>query len=132
MKIDNQKGFTIIEALIAITLLAVGILAAATMQISAITGNSHANRVTEATVLATDLLEELMAAPWDDPALAEDPALDPEGHSRVSADGKYTLSWTVVDNDPAVNNLPGNSKTVTITADNVRGVSLVYIKANEG
>ena len=116
MKIGNQKGFTIIEALIAITLLAVGILAAATMQISAITGNSRANRITEASVLAADQAEWFMSLPYDDPAFVDG--------NRVA--GNYTVSWTVADDDP----LP-NTRTITVTVD-VPGVAIVFIKANEG
>ena len=61
----QSAGFTLIEVLIAISLLAVGMLAGASMQVSAITGNAQANRVSEATTLAQDRLEELMAGVVD-------------------------------------------------------------------
>jgi len=84
-----QRGFTLIEVLVAITLLAVGILAAATMQITALGGNSLANRVTTASTLAADTLESLMELPFDDPRLA---ATVPEAATATAADLGEALS----------------------------------------
>lgn len=67
---SGQKGFTIIEVLIAVTVLIVGILATGVMQLTAIGGNSLANRTTQATVLASGTIEELMKVGYDDPLLA--------------------------------------------------------------
>ena len=61
MKINRaQQGFTLIEVLIAIIVLSVGILAAASMQISALGGNLLAARTTSASSLAAATIEELM------------------------------------------------------------------------
>jgi prepilin-type N-terminal cleavage/methylation domain-containing protein len=123
MKSGNQQGFTIIEALIAITLLAVGILAAATMQISAITGNSRANRITEANAMVADKVEWFMSRPYaDDPA---DPVFVDD--CEWSADGNYEICWTVEEDAPL-----DNTRTIRITVQQLPGVSMVFIKANEG
>jgi len=54
-----QRGFSLVEVLIAIVLLAVGLLSLSTMQTYAVSSNSFGNRLTEATFLAQDKLEEL-------------------------------------------------------------------------
>ncbi|MFH7320901.1 prepilin-type N-terminal cleavage/methylation domain-containing protein [Desulfurivibrio sp. D14AmB] len=54
-----QQGFTLIEIMIALVLLSVGILAAASMQISALGGNHLANRISAAAALAEATIEEL-------------------------------------------------------------------------
>jgi prepilin-type N-terminal cleavage/methylation domain-containing protein len=67
----SQEGFTLIEVLVAILLLTVGILAAASMQVSALTGNSLASRLTQASTLAGATVEELMALGFEDDLLAD-------------------------------------------------------------
>ena len=74
---QRQQGFTLIEVLIAVTLLTVGILAAASMQISALGGNSLAIRVTTASTLAASAIEELMQIGYDDARLDDTVALNP-------------------------------------------------------
>jgi type IV pilus assembly protein PilV len=55
MNMDGQeKGFSLVELLVAITILAFGILGLIGMQVAAITGNSSANQMTVATTLAQD------------------------------------------------------------------------------
>ncbi len=55
----TEKGFTLIEVLIALSIFSVGILAVGGMQISAIRGNDLASDFTEALVLAQSKLDEL-------------------------------------------------------------------------
>ncbi|MBT8406813.1 MAG: type IV pilus modification protein PilV, partial [Deltaproteobacteria bacterium] len=54
-----QSGFSMVEVLVAILLLTVGLLALATMQTQAVASNNYGNKLTEATFLAQDKLEEL-------------------------------------------------------------------------
>jgi len=67
----SQKGFTLIEVLIAIALLTIGIFAAGTMQLSALSGNSQAKQLLGSVVWNGDRLEDLMSRPYDDAALEE-------------------------------------------------------------
>jgi len=55
----NNKGFSLIEVLVGLVILAIGLLAIAGMQITAIKGNYFSKSLTEATVLAQDKMEEL-------------------------------------------------------------------------
>ncbi len=57
--LSDKSGFSLIEVMIAICILAFGILAVASLQVSAIRGNSSANRVTAATTLAEQRMEAL-------------------------------------------------------------------------
>ena len=59
MRTLNNKGFSLIELLIAVTVLAVGLLAVAGLQGTAIQGNSHGNTISQATTIAQDRIEEI-------------------------------------------------------------------------
>jgi len=104
--IQKDQGFTLIEVLIAITIFAVGLLAVATMQISAINVNSTAGQITTRMTWAQDKLEGLMALPYSDPWI-EDLGDPPSGtdtagnpHQETTFDGLYIISWTVTNNTP--------------------------------
>ncbi len=71
MSSHKNEGFTILEVLIAITILAFGLLAIATMQVSSIKGNSQAIGITEGITLAQDKAEELTRLAYDDGLLAD-------------------------------------------------------------
>ena len=64
-KRNNEKGFTLLEVIAAISILSVGLLAVASMQGSIIKGNRFAGGVTEATSWASDQMEKLMVLPYD-------------------------------------------------------------------
>jgi type IV pilus modification protein PilV len=67
----QEEGFTILELLVAMLVLAVGILALIDMQVAAISGNSSANQMTVATTLAQDQIEQLKRLDFFDTALAD-------------------------------------------------------------
>ena len=64
-KKDKEKGFTLLEVIVAISVLTIGLLAVASMQVLAIKGNTLSFGVTEATSWASDQMEKLMALPYD-------------------------------------------------------------------
>jgi type IV pilus assembly protein PilV len=64
--LNNNDGFTMIELLIAMTILSVGMLAVAQMQVRAMSGNLFAKNVTESTIWAEDKMEELMTMSYVD------------------------------------------------------------------
>lgn len=59
----KNKGFSLVELLVAITLLTVGVLAMLQMQIVAIQSNSQANRLSVATGLAQEVMDDIQS--WD-------------------------------------------------------------------
>ncbi len=55
----DKKGFTLIEMLVGLVLLAIGLLAIAGMQIKSVNGNFFSSNLTQASILAQDRLEAL-------------------------------------------------------------------------
>ena len=102
--LKNENGYTLIEVLIALTIFAVGLLAVAGMQTSAIRMNSTAGNLTNLTTWGMDKIEELIALPYSDDLL------DSAGNPHQELLGNYTISWTVIDNNPVT-----NTKNITVT-----------------
>ena len=63
---QGQLGFTLVEVLIGLSILTVGILGVATMQISAIRGNHFSDNTTTALILAEQKMEDLLSKNYDD------------------------------------------------------------------
>lgn len=87
-KLRVENGFTLIEVMVSIVILAIGLLGLAPMMAISITGNAFANEATEATVLAQDKIEELK----NKTAFASIPLSD-----SVAVDAQYTLVSRVDD-----------------------------------
>ncbi len=64
--IKNEKGFTLIEVIIAMGIFSIGILGVMAMQVEAIRGNSDASRRSQANTVALSVIEELKRLPFDD------------------------------------------------------------------
>jgi prepilin-type N-terminal cleavage/methylation domain-containing protein len=60
----REGGFTLLEVIVAISILTFGLLAVASMQSAAIRGNQLGYRVTEGSTLAQDRAEWLFAQPY--------------------------------------------------------------------
>ena len=104
--IEASGGFTLLEVLIAISVLTVGLLGVASMQVSAIRGNDFAIAQTEAATAGVDRIEKLLRLPYDHAELgvAGNPHTDPTPPTG------YTIGWNVTDDSPL-----SNTKTVTVT-----------------
>ena len=95
LKIDfesNRNGFSLIEVLIAMAILAMSLLAAATMQLGSIRNNASGNMVTQANMLAKAQMEVLKNT-------ADLSTLADGVQNNINADGLpggiYNRSWTV-------------------------------------
>jgi len=76
----HHKGFSLLEVLIGLVILAVGILAIAALQTTSVRGNFFSHNLMQATYVAQDRLEFLKNVPYNDPALSvgdhpEDPVI---------------------------------------------------------
>jgi type IV pilus modification protein PilV len=90
----GEEGFTLIEVIVAISILTIGLLAVAAMQSSAIRGNNTGYLVTESTTLAQDRLEWLLMQDYADAALdAGTDKADPIG----GAPSNYQIQYDVTD-----------------------------------
>jgi len=117
--LDN-KGITIIEIMFALSIFAIGILAVSTLAITSVNANASSRMVTEATTLAEDRLERLMAQPYD---------LIGSGHAT---DGAYVVEWSVVPDEIAE-----QTKSVTVTVTRPGGlketeVAIRYLISKNG
>lgn len=95
--VTNQKGFTLLELLIALVILAIGLLGLAGLHITAIKGNVSGFKLSTASAIAQERIEELKAL---DPASA---ALSAGIHNDVpvTVQGRaYNRSYTIQDNTP--------------------------------
>jgi type IV pilus assembly protein PilV len=95
-KMHDQSGFTLIEVMIAVVILAAGILALATMQIVSIRSNAFSTEMTYATMLAQSQFEQFRNMNYD--SVVTDTDLIPA--TETSKGIPYTVQWTVSDDDP--------------------------------
>jgi prepilin-type N-terminal cleavage/methylation domain-containing protein len=125
-KINNKRGFTVVELLVAVVVMSIAFAGLATMEVACINGTSIANNVTTGITLAQDKMEELKSLHLDDPELddnnpsnnadlragVEDYTVEgavstaDDGHrdEDIDADGNpggmYTRSWNIAEDTP--------------------------------
>jgi len=123
---SGQKGFTLLEVMIAVFLLAVAIMGAASLTTSVIKSNSLSQTLTTATTLAKDKMEEQKAANFTALPTAGSPDYaTANGTVQASASGSYyTRTWGVAGTDP-------KTITVTVTWPTNRTVQLKTIRASD-
>ena len=89
-KIHNCNGFTLIEIMITIFVLMIGLLGAAGVATTVISGNTLGKEITTATTLAQDKVEELKSMAYASIASGSD-----------TQESIYTRTWTVTPDSPA-------------------------------
>ena len=121
----DDRGFTFVELLIVIAIFSIGILAVASMQVTTINTNASARMSGEATALAANQIETLMACNYD-----TDEALNPASNPHEIVQGAYTINWTVTHSDIDGDGT-NESKTVLVTVrcanPNAKAVHMQYI-----
>lgn len=131
---DNNQGFSLIELLIALTIFAIGLLALAGMQVTAIRGNSTAHSLTTVTDLSDGLIEQLWARSGDDPLLsmAVNDVAWPENFQlpdtpaqwELAGGGTLSATYTIVPNQP----IAGVSQISVVVASNTRTLTKTAMK----
>ena len=112
---SGQAGFSLIELLVAVVILAVGLLGLAELQVTAIRANSQSATMMAAATIAQGVIEEIVQrsgddfdadinnAPWDwEPPNTPSPFNSPV---TVEGGGTYNISYDVVTNYEGVENL---------------------------
>ena len=102
---SNQNGFSLIEILIAMGILALAMLAAASMQFSSIRNNASGNMATQASMLAKAQMEVLKNTS-DITTLADGVENNIDANGQLG--GIYNRSWTVA-------NLGTTARRITVT-----------------
>ena len=100
----KQKGFTLIEVVLGLFILAVGLLSIAGMQMTSVRGNAFSNKMSQATYVIQDRLEFLRYLPLDSPLL----------EAGTHDDGSTTVSGIVFNRsyEVAINS---NVRTINYT-----------------
>ncbi|HJX04050.1 MAG TPA: type IV pilus modification protein PilV [Dehalococcoidia bacterium] len=106
--LKKNAGFTLIEVMIALVILAVGLLALATMQIVSVRSNAFSTEMTYATMLAQSRLEQIRNTSYDNVTPG---TVNENVSASASTKGMaYIVQRIVADNTPAA-----DMKTVTLT-----------------
>ena len=87
----RRNGFTLVEILVAVFVLVVGILGVISVSTTVINGNAFGKRITTATTLAQDKIEELKGTDYTSITSG-----GPETQQPI-----YTRTWTVTTDLPA-------------------------------
>jgi type IV pilus modification protein PilV len=88
----SVRGFTLIEALVAIVMLVVGVLGAASLTAALMQSNRDATDRTRALELARHKVEQIQSQGYYDVFTG--------GDTRVVGGVTFTRAWTVAPNDP--------------------------------
>ena len=104
----NPKGFSLLEVMVGLVILAIGLLGVASLAATSVRVNANANHLTEAMNIGQAEMEKLKIAPWW--------MLTNGSSSVMSKTGKvFTNSWLVT--------TTGNLKYVTLMTSWVDGTA---------
>ena len=104
----REAGFTILEIMIAMSILAFGLLSVALMQLQAVNGSRSGRHTTQASVIARDQMETFQRLAWGAAQLAPTAGWSAPVTVDNQPDGggggpeqSYSVAWRVTDVDPA-------------------------------
>jgi len=135
-RFKNQGGFSMIELLVAVVILAIGLLGLAELQVTAMKANSKSEGMIAATSLAQEIIERLTSMNEADPMFDADvdDAAWPGGAIAVPGAGSFNVTYDVETNYQGVTNLclvritvaPSSSGPLSIFS--TRAVSMTTLK----
>ncbi len=138
--IYSRGGFTLLEVMVAFTLLAIGLLAVMPVALFTLRANLHNKQFVQAKMLAEEYSENLRTIDYENALLSDDgdtsdlaDTLNPDHSDTVSMGGTdYVVMWNIQENVPST-----GSKTINVMVrwnDEVvrerRTVSTLFIKAS--
>ena len=131
-RVKQEEGYTLVEVLVALGILGFGLMAVATMQVTAIKTNAKASGMSQGVTLAQAKAEDLMNLSYsaivalDDDGDGTNQDADNDGNdddggnfglndtvdgggsviaddSELNVNGRYSIYWNVAVNEPAAN-----------------------------
>ena len=137
----DNKGFTIVEVMIALAIFSIGYLAYSGLQLSATKSNTKARWLTLAVTCATDKIEQLLDLPYSHAdltagvhTLAEDvDGIDNDSDGQIDEldeSGPLNFTWTVTDNSPIDNVKTININIIWSSPYGQNSLDLEYYKAD--
>lgn len=122
--IKNQSGFTLIEALIAIAIFSIGLMAVGFLQANSLRETGNIAQKTQALAVADAYSDWLKSLPFytDVTAQTFSPALVEGTYNQAAPppnDNTYTVHWTVEDWDDGTYPLPPYNNTATPVLEKV-------------
>ncbi|MDM8535792.1 prepilin-type N-terminal cleavage/methylation domain-containing protein [Desulfobacterales bacterium HSG17] len=106
INISEESGFSLLEVMISLAILAVGLLGIAALQITAIKGNSSGMKMTEVSTLIGSKLEDYRQMDYANVITPDEPEIVKIHESDSSV---YTRTTTVTNDTPDI-----GLKTVTV------------------
>ena len=92
---NSQSGFSLVELLVAIVILAVGLLGLAQLQITAIKANSQSATSTAAAALAQRYVERIASMSSDDPLFTDGASGTLDSSIEIEGAGTYDVTYIV-------------------------------------
>ena len=117
----TEKGFTLIEVMLALSILGFGLLSVAAMQLNAIRGSAFAAGLSEATEGTQQAIELQLSIPYASMATGNDTITGPRGTA-------LTRTWTVANPTADYATITATTTYVDEMANN-RTISLTTVRA---
>jgi prepilin-type N-terminal cleavage/methylation domain-containing protein len=106
----TEQGFTLVEVMVAMVVLSLALFELGRMQIVSLRTTASASRLSQATSIAQDRVEQLMALAYNAPSLTD---TTPVGQQTTYTDANppagYVVMWDVDTNNPVI-----DTKTVNV------------------
>lgn len=113
----HLRGFTLLELMITLVVLAIGVLALGQLMPAGSRAMNRSRSVTSGTAFAAQKLEDLKALAWTDASLA--------AGTHTDTSGKYARTWIITDNTP----LAGTKKVeVTVSWPSSSGTRSTVVR----
>jgi type II secretory pathway pseudopilin PulG len=111
---NSQRGFTVLEGMVALVLMLIGVLGLAGLQVVAVRANHFGKRMSEATALALDLEEQIGIWAYNDSRLASTATLTGPNDAQIQ-------SWDLgrdatTSYQPEYSDLPGDPNVTSTRA----------------
>jgi prepilin-type N-terminal cleavage/methylation domain-containing protein len=134
---QRTSGFTLVEVMIVIGILAFGLLALSAMQIQAMHGSDRGRHATNAVAVAESRMEQLQQDPWASIAPTGGFVADPVAQNNVQLDVgssineiAYNVSYQIADLQPTYTRAIDVQVSWTEKGGEIRSVTLSSIRYN--